>query len=128
MTISRMPLRALVGAYEDEARRIKELPEGEADKYDRLRKLKGAADAKRDPSSIPANIAAELGAFGRKQTWIDTPAAGGSIEIPAAHGDNSHAQGFASLSCQTIRLARPCRMSTRTGIVRPRQTISPPEA
>jgi len=32
MTINRMPIRALVGAYEDEARRVKELPEGEARK------------------------------------------------------------------------------------------------
>jgi hypothetical protein len=35
-----------------------------ADDFDWLRKLKGAADAKRDPPSIPANIAAKLGAFG----------------------------------------------------------------
>jgi uncharacterized protein (DUF1800 family) len=32
MTITSMPIRALVGAYEDEARRVKELPEGEARK------------------------------------------------------------------------------------------------
>jgi len=32
MTISRMPLRALVGAYEDEARRLKDMPENEARK------------------------------------------------------------------------------------------------
>ena len=32
--------------------------------FDWLRKLKGAADAKRDPPPIPANIAAKLGAFG----------------------------------------------------------------
>ncbi len=35
-----------------------------ADDFDGLRKLKGAADAKRDPPPIPANIAAKLGAFG----------------------------------------------------------------
>jgi len=35
-----------------------------ADDFDWLRKLKGAADAKRDPPPIPANIAAKLGAFG----------------------------------------------------------------
>ena len=35
-----------------------------ADDFDWLRKLKGAADAKRDPPLIPTNIAAKLGAFG----------------------------------------------------------------
>jgi hypothetical protein len=35
-----------------------------ADDFDWLRKLKGAADAKRDPPPIPANIAAKLGTFG----------------------------------------------------------------
>ena len=35
-----------------------------ADDLDWLRKLKGAADAKRDPPQIPTNIAAKLGAFG----------------------------------------------------------------
>jgi len=35
-----------------------------ADDLDWLRKLKAAADAKRDPPSIPMNIAAKLGAFG----------------------------------------------------------------
>ena len=35
-----------------------------ADDLDWLRKLKGAADAKRDPPPIPADIAAKLGAFG----------------------------------------------------------------
>lgn len=35
-----------------------------ADDLDWLRKLKGAADAKRDPPPIPTDIAARLGAFG----------------------------------------------------------------
>jgi hypothetical protein len=35
-----------------------------ADDIDWLRKLKGAADAKRDPPLIPTDIAAKLGAFG----------------------------------------------------------------
>jgi len=35
-----------------------------ADDFDWLRKLKGAADAKREPPPIPADIAAKLGAFG----------------------------------------------------------------
>jgi len=35
-----------------------------ADDIDWLRKLKGAADAKRDPPPVPADIAAKLGAFG----------------------------------------------------------------
>jgi hypothetical protein len=35
-----------------------------ADDFDWLRKLKGAADAKRDPPPIPTNIATKLGAFG----------------------------------------------------------------
>ena len=35
-----------------------------ADDFDWLRKLKGAADAKRDPPPIPTNIAAKLRAFG----------------------------------------------------------------
>jgi hypothetical protein len=34
------------------------------DDFDWLRKLKGAADAKRDPPPIPADAAAKLGAFG----------------------------------------------------------------
>jgi len=34
------------------------------DDFDWLRKLKAAADAERDPPSIPMNIAAKLGAFG----------------------------------------------------------------
>jgi hypothetical protein len=34
------------------------------DDFDWLRKLKAAADAKRDPPSIPMDIAARLGAFG----------------------------------------------------------------
>ena len=35
-----------------------------ADDFDWLRKLKGAADAKRDPPPIPAGIAAKLDEFG----------------------------------------------------------------
>ena len=35
-----------------------------ADDFDWLRKLKGAADAKREPPPIPADVAAKLGAFG----------------------------------------------------------------
>ncbi len=35
-----------------------------ADDFDWLRKLKGAADAKRDPPQIPADIAAKLRTFG----------------------------------------------------------------
>ena len=35
-----------------------------ADDFDWLRKLKGAADAKRDPPPIPTHIAAKLGTFG----------------------------------------------------------------
>jgi len=35
-----------------------------ADDFDWLRKLKGAADAKRDPPPIPADIAAKLRTFG----------------------------------------------------------------
>ena len=35
-----------------------------ADDFDWLRKLKAAADAKRDPPPIPATIAATLGTFG----------------------------------------------------------------
>ncbi len=35
-----------------------------ADDFDWLRKLKAAADAKRDPLPIPVNIAAKLGTFG----------------------------------------------------------------
>jgi hypothetical protein len=35
-----------------------------ADDFDWLRKLKGAADAKRDPPPIPTNIGAKLGTFG----------------------------------------------------------------
>jgi hypothetical protein len=35
-----------------------------ADEFDWLRKLKAAADAKRDPPPIPMGIAAKLGAFG----------------------------------------------------------------
>jgi hypothetical protein len=35
-----------------------------ADDFDWLRKLKAAADAKRDPPPIPMNIAAKLGTFG----------------------------------------------------------------
>lgn len=35
-----------------------------ADDLDWLRKLKGAADAKRGPPPIPTDIAAKLGAFG----------------------------------------------------------------
>lgn len=35
-----------------------------ADDFDWLRRLKGAADAKRDPPSIPADVAARLVAFG----------------------------------------------------------------
>lgn len=35
-----------------------------ADDFDWLRKLKAAADAKRDPPPIPVNIAAKLRAFG----------------------------------------------------------------
>ena len=38
-----------------------------ADDLDWLRKLKGAADAKRDPPPIPTEIAARLGAFGLVQ-------------------------------------------------------------
>jgi len=35
-----------------------------AEDFDWLRKLRNAADAKRDPPSVPMNIAAKLGAFG----------------------------------------------------------------
>jgi hypothetical protein len=35
-----------------------------AEDFDWLRKLKDAADAKRDPPTVPMNIAAKLGAFG----------------------------------------------------------------
>jgi hypothetical protein len=35
-----------------------------ADDFDWLRKLKSAADAKRDPPPIPTDIAAKLGIFG----------------------------------------------------------------
>ena len=35
-----------------------------ADDFDWLRKLKAAADAKRDPPPIPTNVAAKLGTFG----------------------------------------------------------------
>ena len=35
-----------------------------ADDFDWLRKLKDAADAKRDPPPIPMNTAAKLGSFG----------------------------------------------------------------
>ena len=35
-----------------------------ADDFDWLRKLKGAADAKREPPPIPADIATKLRAFG----------------------------------------------------------------
>ena len=35
-----------------------------ADDIDWLRKLKGAADAKRDPPPVPADIEAKLGTFG----------------------------------------------------------------
>jgi hypothetical protein len=35
-----------------------------AEDFDWLRKLRDAADAKRDPPPIPANIAAKLGSFG----------------------------------------------------------------
>ncbi len=35
-----------------------------ADDFDWLRKLKGAADSKRDPPPIPTDIAAKLRAFG----------------------------------------------------------------
>jgi len=35
-----------------------------ADDFDWLRKLKGAADAKRDPPPIPTNIGAKLCTFG----------------------------------------------------------------
>ena len=35
-----------------------------ADDFDWLRRLKSAADAKRDPPAIPLNIAAKLRAFG----------------------------------------------------------------
>jgi len=35
-----------------------------ADDFDWLRKLKGAADAKRDPPPIPTDIAAKLRTFG----------------------------------------------------------------
>ena len=35
-----------------------------ADDFDWLRKLKGAADAKRDPPPIPTDIGAKLRAFG----------------------------------------------------------------
>jgi len=35
-----------------------------ADDFDWLRKLKGAADAKRDPPRIPTNIATKLRTFG----------------------------------------------------------------
>ena len=35
-----------------------------ADDFDWLRKLKAAADAKRDPPPIPTDIAAKFGAFG----------------------------------------------------------------
>lgn len=38
-----------------------------ASDLDWLRQLKAAADAKRDPPSIPANIAAKLDAFGLAQ-------------------------------------------------------------
>ena len=38
-----------------------------ADDLDWLRKLKAAADAERDPPSLPMNIAAKLGAFGLAQ-------------------------------------------------------------
>ncbi len=34
------------------------------DDFDWLRKLKGAADAKRDPPPIPADVGAKLGTFG----------------------------------------------------------------
>ncbi len=35
-----------------------------AEDFDWLRKLRNAADAKRDPPSVPMNIAARLAAFG----------------------------------------------------------------
>jgi len=35
-----------------------------AEDFDWLRKLRDAADAKRDPPSVPMNIAAKLGSFG----------------------------------------------------------------
>ena len=35
-----------------------------ADDFDWLRKLKGAADAKRDPPPIPTDVGAKLGTFG----------------------------------------------------------------
>ena len=34
------------------------------DDFDWLRKLKGAADAKRDPPPVPADVGAKLGTFG----------------------------------------------------------------
>jgi hypothetical protein len=48
-----------------------------AEDFDWLRKLRDAADAKRDPPPIPANIAAKLGTFGLAKpqgsgAWIIT--------------------------------------------------------
>jgi hypothetical protein len=57
---------------------------------DWLRKLKAAADAQRDPPSIPVNIAAKLGAFG-----LATPTGPGSFTITS--------QGLEALMDQDMR-------------------------
>lgn len=47
-----------------------------ADDLDWLRKLKAAADAKRDPPQIPVNVVAKLGKFG-----LAKPAGSGAFTI-----------------------------------------------
>ncbi len=53
-----------------------------ADDIDWLRKLKGAADAKRDPPPVPADIAAKLGAFG-----LAKPDSSGNLTITSEGRD-----------------------------------------
>jgi hypothetical protein len=53
-----------------------------ADDFDWLRKLKDAADAKRDPPPIPTNIAAKLGTFG-----LAKPNSSGTFKITAKGRD-----------------------------------------
>jgi hypothetical protein len=50
-----------------------------ADEFDWLRKLKAATDARRDPPSIPARIAAKLGAFG-----LAKPNSSGTLTITSS--------------------------------------------